>query len=232
MDKNLKIKFLNFFPIIVTIAITLFVISKVQSNGWSSIVYILGMLIMTLIRVPFQDRVKNNKINKSRQDKIENILLFFVTLTMYILPVIQLSFNLFDFANYTLPKSSYYLGSVLMVFGLYLFYRSHADLGKNWSVSLEIREKHTLITKGVYKLIRHPMYAAIWLIVLAQPLLLHNFISGVLILFAFSAMYLSRRKTEEKMMFEQFGKEYLNYCNKTGRVIPFCIKELKESDFK
>jgi hypothetical protein len=34
-----------------------------------------------------------------------------------------------------------------LVIGLWLFYRSHADLGTNWSITLEVREQHRLITK-------------------------------------------------------------------------------------
>jgi protein-S-isoprenylcysteine O-methyltransferase Ste14 len=50
-----------------------------------------------------------------------------------------------------------------LVIGLWLFYRSHADLGTNWSITLEIREQHRLITQGVYRRIRHPMYSALGL---------------------------------------------------------------------
>lgn len=51
-------------------------------------------------------------------------------------------------------------GVVCLAVGLWLFYRSHADLSTNWSVTLELRENHQLITHGVYRSIRHPMYSA------------------------------------------------------------------------
>ena len=47
------------------------------------------------------------------------------------------------------------------VIGLWLFYRSHADLGTNWSITLEVREGHRLITQGVYRGVSHPMYSAL-----------------------------------------------------------------------
>ncbi len=50
-----------------------------------------------------------------------------------------------------------------MVAALWLFWRSHADLGRNWSQAFELRKGHELITHGVYRVVRHPMYAAIWL---------------------------------------------------------------------
>jgi len=61
-----------------------------------------------------------------------------------------------------------------MIAALWLFCRSHLDLGQNWSQSLEIRKGHQLVTDGVYRFIRHPMYASIWIWCLAQGLLLEN----------------------------------------------------------
>lgn len=46
---------------------------------------------------------------------------------------------------------------------LWLLWRSHADLGRSWMGTLAIKEKHALVTQGVYRHIRHPMYAAHWL---------------------------------------------------------------------
>ena len=65
-----------------------------------------------------------------------------------------------------------------MLAALWLFWRSHADLGQNWSVSLEIRKDHRIVQHGVYRLIRHPMYASIWLWSIAQALLLANWLAG------------------------------------------------------
>ncbi|HCB02542.1 MAG TPA: isoprenylcysteine carboxylmethyltransferase family protein, partial [Anaerolineae bacterium] len=103
---------------------------------------------------------------------------------------------------------------------LFIFWRAHVDLGLNWSPSLEIREKHELITKGIYKLIRHPMYASQWLWVIAQPLLLQNWVAGFLNLLIFIPFYFLRVQAEEKMMLDSFGEEYKNYMQKTGGVIP------------
>jgi len=55
------------------------------------------------------------------------------------------------------------IGIVVAIVGLWLFWRAHADLGRNWSQTLDIHGDHQLITQGVYHFIRHPMYAAGWL---------------------------------------------------------------------
>jgi protein-S-isoprenylcysteine O-methyltransferase Ste14 len=107
-----------------------------------------------------------------------------------------------------------------MIASLWLFWRSHSDLGQNWSVSLELREGHEMVTRGVYRLIRHPMYAAIWIWALAQGLMLQNWLAGWSVVPAFAAMYLLRVPREEQMMLEQFGDEYRAYTQRTGRVVP------------
>jgi len=107
-----------------------------------------------------------------------------------------------------------------MLAALWLFWRSHADLGRNWSYTLEVRKGHELITRGVYRTIRHPMYASIWLWCLAQGLLLSNWLAGWYALAAFAAMYFIRVPREEAMMREIFGQEYLDYMQRTGRILP------------
>lgn len=94
------------------------------------------------------------------------------------------------------------------------------DLGHNWSATLRIRPEHSLITHGVYRRIRHPMYTAHLLWAIAQGLLLANWLAGWIFLVAFVPLYLLRVPHEEQMMLEQFGQEYRTYMARTGRIIP------------
>jgi protein-S-isoprenylcysteine O-methyltransferase Ste14 len=64
------------------------------------------------------------------------------------------------------------------------------------------------------------MYASQWLLVIAQPLLLQNWIAGFLNLLVFIAFYLLRVKAEEQLMIEQFGESYRTYMQKVGAVFP------------
>jgi len=86
--------------------------------------------------------------------------------------------------------------------------------------TLEIREKHELITRGIYAQIRHPMYASQWLWVIAQPLLLQNWVAGFINLLFFIPFYILRVRAEEQLMLEQFGEQYRSYMQKVGAVFP------------
>src|SRR5213080_736659 len=73
-----------------------------------------------------------------------------------IVPCIYVTTHFPRFADYPLIATLSYLGIAVEVICLWLFYRTHHDLGDNWSVSLDLRERHTLVTTGVYSLVRHP----------------------------------------------------------------------------
>ena len=75
-------------------------------------------------------------------------------------------------ADYRLPAFIHGVGRVMMVISFWLFWRAHVDLGLNWSIRLEMRKDHELIAHGVYRKVRHPMYAAIFLFAIAQGFLL------------------------------------------------------------
>ena len=128
--------------------------------------------------------------------------------------------NWFDFANYKLPNLLGWLGLIIMVCSLLVFWRSHFDLKANWSASLEIRADHQLITNGIYFYIRHPMYASQMLWGLAQILLLQNWLAGPVSLIFFIIFYTLRVRAEEKMMLDTFGEQYAAYMRKTAGIVP------------
>ncbi len=183
-------------------------------------IYFIALIIEIIIRVPLDRKRKQEKMSERRITRQEQILLGLLTLGGFIVPLIYAATNWLDFANYTLPAWAGWLGVLLTAGALFVFWRAHADLGLNWSPSLEIREKHELITRGIYGVIRHPMYASQWLLVIAQPLLLQNWIAGFLNLLVFIPFYLLRVKAEEQLMLEKFGNQYQAYMQRVGTVFP------------
>jgi protein-S-isoprenylcysteine O-methyltransferase Ste14 len=77
-------------------------------------------------------------------------------------------------ADYPLHPVPCVLGLLTLWAGLWLFHRSHADLGTNWSVTLQMRDNHSLVSTGIYRRIRHPMYAPIFLLSIAHVLFVSN----------------------------------------------------------
>jgi protein-S-isoprenylcysteine O-methyltransferase Ste14 len=137
-----------------------------------------------------------------------------------ILPALFVFSDILRFADYPIQFWQPWLGLLVFVFALWMFRKTHVQLGRNWSVTLEVRVDHSLIMDGVYAHVRHPMYTAFWLWALAQAILLPNWIAGFAGILGFGTLYLFRVGREEEMLLETFGDEYRGYMRRTGRVIP------------
>jgi len=135
-------------------------------------------------------------------------------------PLVWIASPWLSFANYPLRPGSLAAGLVCFVAGLWFFYRSHADLGDNWSVTLQVRADHRLITEGVYRWIRHPMYASLFLYSIGQWLVLPNWVAGPSYLVTFGLLYALRVDAEERMMRDAFGADYVTYMSRTKRLVP------------
>ncbi|MEM9782535.1 MAG: protein-S-isoprenylcysteine O-methyltransferase [Pseudomonadota bacterium] len=150
----------------------------------------------------------------------ERVLTTTVFAGMVLLPLVALATPLLDLAAYQAVSGQVSLGVAIGLGGSYLFWRSHADLGREWSAHLELREDHRLVTSGIYATMRHPMYTALFLITAAQALVLANWIAGPAGLAAFTLLYVRRIDAEERMMREQFGDGWDAYSSRTPRLIP------------
>lgn len=186
----------------------------------SHLAFLVGFCVYVGIRAFYKQRTKSNQIEISRMDFLEKALLVLLIPGALLLPLAYLFTPWLGVADYRLPAGADLFGLLLMVAALYLFWRSHADLGQNWSQTLEVRKGHELVTHGVYRSIRHPMYASLWLWFVAQSLILQNWLAGVYPLVAFAVMYFIRVPREEQMMREIFGEKYVNYMRRTGRIFP------------
>ncbi len=186
---------------------------------WNA-VFLAGFIAYVTIRGRFARHTKDNLKMVRRVDAVEKILLVLVAIGSLLLPVLYLFTPWLAFADYTLPAGAPWCGVVLMAAALVLFHRSHADLGLNWSATLELREGHALIQHGVYRSMRHPMYASILLWDVAQGLMLRNWLAGWCALATFALLYAVRAPREERMMSDAFGQEYREYMRRTGRLFP------------
>jgi protein-S-isoprenylcysteine O-methyltransferase Ste14 len=192
---------------------------------WSAVVFLIGFIVYTGIR-GFYARRTRGLVRVHRQvDRLEIALLLLVIPGSLLLPLLYLFTPLLNFANYRYQSAwAAWCGTALMLLAIWLFWRSHDDLGQNWSATLEVRKDHELIQRGVYRSIRHPMYASIFLWGLAQALLLPNWLAGWSAFVPFLVMYVIRTPREEQMMCQIFGDEYREYMRKTGRLFPRLTK--------
>jgi protein-S-isoprenylcysteine O-methyltransferase Ste14 len=182
-------------------------------------VILLATIAMVAIRAPHGRRSREVPVMKSLKGTQEIILLTFAWLGFFV-PLVWVASPALSFADYPLRLGPLSAGVVCLVAGLWLFYRSHADLGTNWSVTLQVRDHHELITRGVYRRIRHPMYTALFLFALGQALVLPNWFAAPSYLITFGILFAFRVRAEERMMLNEFGEKYATYMATTKRLVP------------
>ena len=191
----------------------------------AKLVWWAGIIGWYAIRYPHQRRSRRTAIAKtpivSRRERGRDGVLLALSFTgLFILPVIYVTTGEPRIADYPFRPALAWLGTAVFVLALFGFYRTHRDLGRCWSVTLEIRETHQLVTTGVYRHLRHPMYAAFFLWAIAQTLLLPNWIAGPAGLLGFGTLFGLRLRHEERMMEATFGDAYRTYAARTWRMVP------------
>jgi protein-S-isoprenylcysteine O-methyltransferase Ste14 len=174
-----------------------------------------------LIRFPHERKVRKNAIKSTRRDAWELTLLGISLTGLGLLPIAYVFTGFPAFADRAFVPLVAWIGILPALGSLWLFWRTHRELGRNWSVSLEVRDKHELITNGVYRYVRHPMYSAFFLWAIAQSLLLPNWVAGLSGIVGFGTLYAFRVGREEQLMLEAFGEQYRAYMERTARVLPW-----------
>ncbi len=112
------------------------------------------------------------------------------------------------------------LGLVLTFIGVGFSIWARLQLGGNWSGTVTVKQDHTLIRRGPYALVRHPIYSGFLLAVLGVALIVGEYrcLLGVAVLFL---CFQLKSNLEERFMLEQFEGDYRMYRQQVKALIPF-----------
>lgn len=196
---------------------------SVMTKTIAEFIWFGGLIGWYIIRHPYVRRSKKTLVSRSLLDWREWALLTIATFGLFLIPGLYVATGFPAYFERPFVPQIAWLGLPVLCFALLLFYRSHVDLGLNWSSTLKVRKSHTFVMTGVYRLVRHPMYSSFFLLGLAQLLLLPNWYAGLAGLAGAGILFVLRVCREEQMMLELFGEKYRSYMACTNRVIPWLL---------
>jgi protein-S-isoprenylcysteine O-methyltransferase Ste14 len=112
------------------------------------------------------------------------------------------------------------IGLALFVVGLTIMIVGQATLWRNYSGLLIIRKDHQLITHGIYRFTRHPIYLGAIMVFIGLPVYAAS-LYALLAVLVLIPIILNRIRLEERLLTEAFGDAHLKYKETTKKLIPF-----------
>jgi protein-S-isoprenylcysteine O-methyltransferase Ste14 len=115
------------------------------------------------------------------------------------------------------------LGILLMVIGSIIMLSSRYQLNKHsyGGGSLSEEKEQILLTQGMFKHIRHPIYSGGLIITVGLELAFRSLIILSLHTLIFFVIFRDRMQREETVLLEKFETKYQEYLNRTKRLIPY-----------
>ena len=113
-----------------------------------------------------------------------------------------------------------FVGIGLIVTGLTIELVAQITLRHSYSSTLVIKEDHQLITHGIYRFIRHPIYLGATIGLMGVAVYASS-LYGLLALSALIPVFLNRIRMEERLLIDEFGDAYRTYKEDTSKLIPF-----------
>jgi protein-S-isoprenylcysteine O-methyltransferase Ste14 len=183
--------------------------------------FLAALVVFAAIRFPREWKGRKVAVARSYYGWREWFRVSASTWGLAIIPVVDATTRLLRGADFTFRPWLAWIGAAVFAVALWIFWSAHRELGRNFSPSLVVREQHTLVTGGIYGYMRHPMYTAFWLWVIAQALLLQNWIVAIGGIAGWGILFFGRIGQEEAMMRETFGEQYDAFARRTKRLVPW-----------
>ena len=148
----------------------------------------------------------------------------------FAIPAIIISFIELLFCAYSLVKQlqnlsmfqvQQIIGLALFIIGLTIMIVGQVTLRRNYSGSVVIRVDHQLITHGIYRFTRNPIYLGLIMIfVTGFPVFAASMVGFLISLFLIPII-LNRIRLEEELLTEEFQDAYQKYKETTKKLIPY-----------
>jgi protein-S-isoprenylcysteine O-methyltransferase Ste14 len=111
-------------------------------------------------------------------------------------------------------------GLAITALGIAFAFWARFTLGGNWSGTVTVKEGHTLVQRGPYGLVRHPIYTGLLTAAAGSAFAVGNLgaLVGLALVFVYCRV---KYELEERFMLEEFGDEYIRYRERVPALVPF-----------
>ena len=112
------------------------------------------------------------------------------------------------------------IGIVLAIGGLPLIVVAQETMGRSWRIGVDSEERTDLVTAGVFRWIRNPIYSCMILMAIGISLLVPNALTLAGLALILVAAELQARVVEEPHLLATHGGSYRRYAAASGRFVP------------
>jgi protein-S-isoprenylcysteine O-methyltransferase Ste14 len=168
--------------------------------------------------IEYHDRPNIRYQKKSIVETFSMIMFF-----LFFYALLKLRWGYWSFQQLSIRYVLSTLGLIMVVGGCIVNIKGRFNLGKNWSNQIKIYHDHTLVQAGMYKVVRHPLYASlIWMFYGASLIQMNVavFLANTVIFLPFM---IYRAGQEEVLLGQQFP-DYASYQKKTGMLFPKILR--------
>ncbi len=166
------------------------------------------------------DRESGEKLSRSADGMAMMLAIRIFGLALWLSPVVYLlNPQWMAWSKMGLPEAARWFGVALGLSNIGLIYWLFSSIQSGITPVSATRKNHQLVTHGIYRWVRHPLYTVGTLLYVSFALMADNWFIILLAALTFIVMAI-RTPKEEANLIEKFGDEYRDYMKRTGRFLP------------
>ena len=153
---------------------------------------------------------------------VGNVYKFLVFMLLMVFVIHFLNIELYNYLlvsiHYLELSSVFFIGFFLLHFALFWIVIAQKQMGNNWRIGIDEKNKSELVTHGLFSISRNPVFLGMMLSLFSIFLLLPNILTFFIAFTGYIVIQIQIR-LEEEFLLKEFGQKYLDYRNRTRRLI-------------
>jgi protein-S-isoprenylcysteine O-methyltransferase Ste14 len=149
------------------------------------------------------------------------IVIFLIHPFLLIISHYEKEIIILQFLSFWTSDIIQFIAIELLVIGTIIAFTSRLQLGKYGTTVILVEDDHQLVTSGIYKYIRHPIYLGSITLFTSIGIAVGSLFVTLVVFLCWLLMLKDRIDLEERLLTEKFGEEYSEYKKRTKKLIPF-----------